>query len=474
MSSNFSNFTTVFDDNFSNDRSLNWGLWGARWGNSDQFSFGNGALTLTSSASENWNAVGFLQQPTGKSAGEGYGLFQFTGYGNAGQGTGICFEMWRADNVWLDSSKPNAATEMDLLETQGGRAFSTIHWYDSSWSSNDGQASTTLNIDVSKSHTYAMDWERGSLTYYVDGQEIYRDTTHAPLDAADGGSNEVMGAQVVNAQYGPTTPSVQLHITDMSYSAPNSNAAPAPSPTPNPTPAPAPSPTPDPTPAPTGNTQIGASASGPLAFQVEQSSSNALSLDVQKAVGATATMREFLDNHYVGTVIDNMKDGSVSGIAVGNLSAGSHTITLTLDGNSNSATASFTVSAAQTNSTSTAPVFISSSHASATLASGQTLNDTGTQNTITLPVAGGVTLNGATLDNADSFDLRAAMATTNWDGKSADLGAYLTGAATNGGKDLQVLLHPQGGSASSLLATVTSAGQDTNALLRFEQHAVLH
>ena len=458
MGLDLNNFKTVFDDNFGNDSSLNWSLWGARWGNSDQFSFGNGALTLTSSAWEGWKPVGFLQQPSGKSAGEGYGLFQFTGYANAGQGTGISFEMWRADNVWLDSSKPGAGTEMDLLETQGGRAFSTIHWYDSSWSNNDGQQSHTLNIDVSKSHTYAIDWERGSLTYYIDGQQIYQDTSHAPLDAADGGSNEVMGAQVVNAQYGPTTPSVQLHITDMSYSTAGSGG------TSNPTPAP--------TPTPTGGGQIGASASGPLAFQVDQSGS-AFTINVQKEVGSTATMREFIDDHYMGTVIDNFKDGSVSGIGISTLSAGSHNITLTLDGNSNYATANFTVAASQSNSTASTPVFISGNHVATTLVAGQTLNDTGVQSTLTLPAAGGVTLNGNTVNNDDTFDVRAAMASTNWDGQSADLGAYLTSTTTNGGKDMQVLLHPQGGSAASLLATVSSVGQDAGAFLRFEQHALL-
>ena len=38
---------------------------------------------------------------------------------------------------------------------------------------------------------------------------------------------------------------------------------------------------------------------------------------------------------------------------------------------------------------------------------------------------------------------------------------------------MQVLLHPQGGSASTLLATVSAVGQDPSALMRFEQHALL-
>ena len=219
---NLDNFKTVLNDDFANDQSLSGTMWATRWGNADQFSFGNGALTLTGSQSENWNPVGFMQAPVGKSAGEGYGLYQFTGYANAGQGNGICFIMWRADNLQLDSSSPGVATEIDILEswdgTQAGQ--STIHYYDAGSAGGDGQSFNQFNINLSISHTYAMDWERGSLTFYVDGQQIYQDTTHAPLDYADGGSNEVMGAQIVGEAALVTSPTVQLHITDMSYSAP--------------------------------------------------------------------------------------------------------------------------------------------------------------------------------------------------------------------------------------------------------------
>ena len=222
MSLNISNFKTVFSDDFGKDTSLSGLLWPTRWGNADQYTFGNGALTLTGMQSENWNPVGFMQAPVGKSAGEGYGLYQFTGYANAGQGTGICFIMWRADNLLVDPKMPNVATEIDILESwdTSRTGQSTVHYYDAGWSNSDGHSYNQYSVDLSVSHTYSMDWERGSLTFYVDGQQIYQDTVHAPLDYADGGSNEVMGAQILDEVDNITTSKVQLHITNMSYSAP--------------------------------------------------------------------------------------------------------------------------------------------------------------------------------------------------------------------------------------------------------------
>ncbi len=233
MSLDLSDFKTVFEDDFGNDTFLSGTLWADRWGNPDQYSFANGALTLTSTQAAGWPTVGFMQAPVGKSAGEGYGLYQFTGYANAGQGIGIAFLMWRADNLQIDPNAPNAATEIDILESWDGTRTgqSTVHYYLGNTAltpnhDNDGQTYNQLNINVAQSHTYAMDWERGSLTFYVDGTQIYQDTVNAPLDYADGGSNEVMGAELVNMTSLVTTPTVQLHITSMSYSAPVASTVP--------------------------------------------------------------------------------------------------------------------------------------------------------------------------------------------------------------------------------------------------------
>ncbi len=221
VSLNLSNFKTVFDDNFANDTTLNSSLWSATFGNANQFSFGNGALTLTATG-PNFVPVGFLQLDNSKSAGEGYGLYQFTGYVNASQDKGIAFLLWRADDTYLDASTPNVATEIDVLESWDGsqHGYSTVHYWQPG-GNNNGQTNTQMSssINIAAVHTYAVDWERGSLTFYVDGQELYQNTTNAPLDYADGGSNEVMGAEIAGETPGKTE-TVQSHIIDMSYSAP--------------------------------------------------------------------------------------------------------------------------------------------------------------------------------------------------------------------------------------------------------------
>ncbi len=231
---NLSDFTTVINDDFTKDKSLNTSIWAEHWGNPNQYWFtGTSAgLLLSGSAAAGWNPVGIEQLNTSKSGGEGYGLYSFTGYaGQAGQGVGICFLLWPADNVWLPSNKPYQASEMDILESWDGtkNGYSTLHYYQPG-SNNNGQAIHQIsNIDLTKSHTYALNWEAGSLTYYVDGVQIYQDTTHVPLDYAHGGVNETMGAEVVNEASYQTTSTVQLYVQDISYSKPNGGTtAPAP------------------------------------------------------------------------------------------------------------------------------------------------------------------------------------------------------------------------------------------------------
>src|ERR1700712_1967066 len=145
---NLGNFTNVFDDDFTKDKSLNTGIWSSHWGNPDQYWFsGANGLLIAGTHATGWNPVGIEQNPSGKSAGEGYGLFQFTGKAAvAGQGVGICFVMWRADNVWLDKTQPGLLTELDILEswdkTKTGQA--TDHYYNTA-SNQNGQVFHTIS-----------------------------------------------------------------------------------------------------------------------------------------------------------------------------------------------------------------------------------------------------------------------------------------------------------------------------------------
>lgn len=102
-----------------------------------------------------------------------------------------------------------------------------------------------------------------------------------------------------------------------------------------------------PDPVVSGNTTtlLGQSASGPLSFKVVDNfvgGKTTLQLDVVKATGGKATLREFIDNKYVGVLHDNLADGSHV-ITNAPLAAGLHSIRLILDGSVATATASFTV-----------------------------------------------------------------------------------------------------------------------------------
>src|SRR5262249_28106601 len=57
-------------------------------------------------------------------------------------------------------------------------------------------------------------------TFYIDGREIYSTTEHVPKDAADGGVNMVLGAELI---YAPAH--VSMVVSAMSYAAPKTTAA---------------------------------------------------------------------------------------------------------------------------------------------------------------------------------------------------------------------------------------------------------
>ena len=213
---NLANYTTVWSDGFDAS-SFNWNQWTAFWGNLNDAVFANSSVTLTSYASENWAPIGFMQAPTGPSAGQGYGLYSVTASADAGQGVGICICLWPADNNW-----PGA--ELDILESWDAsqHAFTTIHWAGADGSNQQDIHQETLDISVP--HTYALDWEAGSLTLYIDGVFQFTTTSNVPLDYAHGGINETFGAEVTAAGWDGVSSKVALHVFDMSYAKLNSTA----------------------------------------------------------------------------------------------------------------------------------------------------------------------------------------------------------------------------------------------------------
>lgn len=317
--------SSSYSDNFSSDSSLNRSLWQVKWGDSDDFSFKNGALVLRSTAAEGWSDAGFLQADYGASTGTGYGVYTAVASLDAKQGGGVCIDLWPSNNVW-----PGA--ELDLLETAGAErstAYANVHWA----TSDDGNGDSwhAISLDLTTKNTFSIDWEKGSLTYYINGKEIFSTTSHVPLDAADGGANEGFGAEVTGAKYSSVGSETDLNLYSMTYS----------------------------------------------------------------------------------------KSGS---------------------------------------SGSSGMVFITSKNATVAVTSGEKLTEEGSGNILMMPSAGTVSLTGPIL--SDLIDLKSAFSAAGWDGKTADISKYISSTVTNGGADLDVLVHKASG-ASVLSFTLVGHGQTT-------------
>jgi beta-glucanase (GH16 family) len=213
---NLNDYTTVWDHNFTTQPNLDG--FGTVWGD---VQVQNGAAVITSSAANGWQKSGFMITPAGASAGTGYGLYSITmalSDHGAVEGPGGYACLWPASNNW-------PGPELDLVEkgdaSSGSNGYSTIHWAGAD-GSNQYTARDLGNIDVTQKHTYAMDWEPGRITLYVDGQQIYTTTDNVPKDYADGGQNEAFGAGEEPAwaaalQGGNSQNQVQVY--DISYAA---------------------------------------------------------------------------------------------------------------------------------------------------------------------------------------------------------------------------------------------------------------
>ena len=215
---NLANYNQVWAQDFTTSTSINTNIFPIGWGNPADISFGPNGITLVSNRSEGFANVGFQQADWGKSLSQGYGLYSVTASHPANQGGGIAILLWPSDNIW-------PGPELDILEDWVDPASQTgtfsIHFKGPN--GQDVANVIKFTADLTKPTTYSLDWEKGSLTYYVNGQEIYQVTgAEVPLDAADGGVNSAFGAEIadIGNSYEPSN-QVSLTIQNMSYSAPN-------------------------------------------------------------------------------------------------------------------------------------------------------------------------------------------------------------------------------------------------------------
>lgn len=226
-------FSPVWSESFDSGLGRLSNAWGHVWAH-------DGEVTLSSWAGDGYQVnSGFMQPASGASANQGFGLYSITAATDSNEGPGPFACLWPSSDVW-------PGPELDLFEKQGPdsntNGYSTLHAKGA-----DGgdvyEAHMLGNIDMSQPHTYAMDWAADHITLYVDGKEIYTDTTDIPQDYAHGGENSAFGAGMQSSwAAGLQNGDNVLHVYDMSYAAPAASSghavvvAPAPLPAPVPPP----------------------------------------------------------------------------------------------------------------------------------------------------------------------------------------------------------------------------------------------
>ena len=213
---NLGNYKTVWQQDFTRSTQIDRNIFPIVYGNKNQFSFGAGGLTLTSYKGDGFQPVGILQANWDAKLGQGYGLYSVTASHPANQGAGIAILLWPSNNVW-----PGPEIDMveDWSDPKSQTAYMTVHFKGPN-GQNMGNA-IKFAVDLTVPNTFSMDWEQGSLTYYVNGKEIFQITgSEVPLDFAHGGVNASFGAQITDTG-ASAQPSdrVTLTIASMSYSA---------------------------------------------------------------------------------------------------------------------------------------------------------------------------------------------------------------------------------------------------------------
>ena len=173
------------------------GILNHTWGSVDTSK--DGQVTLTGYS-------GIMQRPTGDSAGNGYGTYEFT-LSMKGNQQGPAALLWPGNDEW-------PGTEMDVVEIHNGRAYGTAHHEKSD--GGDGYRTVTYDgLDESKVHTYTLDWQPGKLTYAVDGEVYGTITKNVGEDFAHGGVDAVVGVLNIN-------PNTSITLYDVSYTASDS------------------------------------------------------------------------------------------------------------------------------------------------------------------------------------------------------------------------------------------------------------
>jgi beta-glucanase (GH16 family) len=188
------------------------------------WSVDNGVLTLTAQKADpsiqqylGYNqsglpAMGSYQWTSGliesnHSFTQTYGYFEMKAELPAGQGTWPAFWLMRADGAW--------PPELDVMEALGKdptTAYAAVHTNETGTHTSQGQAANVGDFS-SGYHTYAVDWEPSTITFYYDNKQIMQVATpadmHSPMYMI---ANLAMGGGWAGSADGSTPAVNQMHV----------------------------------------------------------------------------------------------------------------------------------------------------------------------------------------------------------------------------------------------------------------------
>jgi serralysin len=212
----------------------------------------NGVATITATPTPSWlsgqvNNYSYVsgELNTFHSFSQTYGYFEMRAQLPKGQG------FWPA--FWLMPENGNWPPELDVMEVLGQNTsmlMTTVHSNAGGNYSKSGVATQVADTSAGY-HTYGVDWEPDYITWYFDGQQVFRTTTPSDLN-----SPMYIIANLAVGGYWPGpadgVSSAGLNIDYIRAYAAGAGSTPTPTPTPSPTPTPTPTPAPTPTPTPSG------------------------------------------------------------------------------------------------------------------------------------------------------------------------------------------------------------------------------
>src|SRR6267378_2061906 len=105
-----------------------------------------------------------------------YGYFEMRAQLPQGQGLWPAFWLLPADGSW-----PPEIDVMEVLGNDTTKLYTTVHTSSTGTHTSSGTGTTVANMSTGY-HTYGVDWEANTTTFYFDGQQVYQTATPSDLN----------------------------------------------------------------------------------------------------------------------------------------------------------------------------------------------------------------------------------------------------------------------------------------------------